>query len=577
MMRMSGCSPAGARRRPVTEGALLRAAAYALAACWGLGAAVAAFASEPERAAPPEVRLAEALLATVAPGTRLALRPFDPRETGLPRALGGSLYESVLGAVLRSARAREVTVLPRERLREVYGTLEEFDQGDVESMLRNARADVEVICKASPAPEGVTLSCGAVDLEGVVTVGLAAARFPLERYAAPLALELAVAGIAARLVDGAPATGPVERVMLVDASTGGRSDLGAFIGRRLEGALDRQMRERARREENAARAATMLGTAPAPSADTPRYRLRGRLWRLDDERFRVDVRLLRHRGGSIGVDGADVAVSSLPPRLVEGSAAGSGQGRTAAGRMFEAVAEAVVSERLDRASALRAARNLARARVVAQALGLPSPSVREVTTEADAVNAFTGFLDAGLPVDERFRDAPPQGEPGGGDRVAVRLAARVIPIGGLIRPVVNAYLERTVYRAMEPIRMEIRSEETVHLGVFAWGADSRVVRLYPRGEARLVARAEETLFLPPPGEVIRSAPLPAPGNREDHEALVVVASPNPIDFTALAATAGASLSGTMESSVDGSRFLAALAAHDPTRMAVIWLPYQVHE
>ena len=137
MMRMTGCSPAGARRRPVTEGALLRAAAYALAACWWLGAAVAAFASGPERAAPPEVRLAEALLATVAPGTRLALRP----------------------------------------------------------------------------------------------------------------------------VDGAPATGPVEGAMLVDASTGRRSDLGAFLCRRLEGALDRRMRERGRREDHEALVVT---ASPSP-------------------------------------------------------------------------------------------------------------------------------------------------------------------------------------------------------------------------------------------------------------------------------------------------------------------------
>ena len=57
-----------------------------------------------------------------------------------------------------------MTVLARERLHEVYGSLEEFYQGDIKSMLQAAQADVEIICKASPVAEGVTLACGAVDL-----------------------------------------------------------------------------------------------------------------------------------------------------------------------------------------------------------------------------------------------------------------------------------------------------------------------------------------------------------------------------------------------------------------------------
>ena len=88
----------------------------------------------------------------------------------------------------------------------------------------------------------------------------------------------------------------------------------------------------------------------------------------------------------------------------------------------------------------------------------------------------------------------------------------------------------------------------------------------------------ETLVLPRRGEGrILSAPLPVPGNREDHEAFVVVASPSPINFAAMARAAGASLSDTMNQSVEGSHFLAALAGQDPSRMAVIWLPYQVHD
>ena len=445
----------------------------------------------PESTVSPAAQLAAGLLDTIPPGARLALRPLDPRETGLPREIGARLYEAVLNAVVRASARRDVTVLARERLHEVYGTLEEFYQGNVESMLRAARADVEIICKASPVADGVTLSCGAVDLEGTDTVAHAMALFPpLERAGAPYGL--AVADIARRLVDGARAVGPVERVMLMDVSLGARGDLGAYLGRRLEGEVFRLMEERARREGNEARVAAVVGTAPDASGEVPRYRLAGELWRLDEDLVRVEMRL-KHRGRTLLAAGADIAFASLPSHLAAGAGSRGGAG---AGRIYEAVAEAVVSERLDRKSALRAAHNLARARVVAQALDLPPPGVTEVTAEEDAVALFAGFLDAGLPVEEGFREVRPQGDADGEERIAVRLTARVVPVGSVVRPVVAARLEHTVYRAMEPMRIEIRSEERAHLGVFAWGADDMVVRLYPRGAYRLEIGPGEALDIP---------------------------------------------------------------------------------
>ena len=563
-------SPASEVPVPRPDSAPAKRTAAAPAPALTSSAPAVAAPPAPESTVSPAARLASGLLDTIPPGARLALRPLDPRETGLPRAVGARLYESVLNAVVRGAAGRGILVLARERLHEVYGTLEEFYQGDVGSMLRAAQADIEIICKASPVAEGVTLSCGAVDLEETVTVAHAMALFPLERTATPYSL--AVAEIARRFVDGAPAVGPVERVMLMDVSIGARGALGAYLGRRLEGEVVQRMEERARREGNEARVAAVLGTAPDASEEVPRYRLAGDLWRLDEERVRVEMRL-RHRGRTLLAAGADIAVSSIPRDIVHGTG-----GRASAGRVYEAVAEAVVSGRLDRTSALRAARNLARARVVAQALGWPPPGVTEVTSEEDAVAAFTGFLDAGLPVDEEFRKVRPEGDTGGEERVAVRLAARVVPVGSLLRPAVHARLGHAVYRAMEPMRLEIRSEEAAHLGVFAWGADDRVVRLYPRNASRLAIGPGETLDLPRRGEGrILSAPLPISGNREDHEAFLVVASPRPIDFGALARMAGASIADTMNASVEGPAFLAALAEQEPARMAVIWLPYQVHE
>ena len=565
------------RGRPPTlrtsSGTLAAVAAFAWAASGAFLLPAPATAADDALVPPPEVQIARTLLETIPGGSRIALRPLDPRDTGLPRAVGEGLYESLLNAIVGRAGGA-FTVLARDRLHEVYASLDEFDQGGMEDLLQAAQADIEIICKASPVAEGVALSCGAVDLIDAVTVAHAAARFTLESPVAPL--EIAVAEIAGRLVERAPDAGPVERLVLLESATGAQSDLGAYLAQHLEGELTRRMAERARREGNEARVAAVLHSGTEESTEAPRYRLKGVIWRLDDRRIRLEARL--HLGArGLAAAAADIALASLPSGLAAGAGAGSGA-HLGAGATFEATAEAVISSRLDRDAALRAARNLTRARVVAQALELPPPRVTEVRTEEDAVAAFEGFLDAGLPVDERFREVRMVG--GARDteeRIAVHLVARVVPVGTLVRPAMSARLGRNVYRAMEPITIEIRSEETVHVGVFAWGADNRVVRLYPRGRARLAARAGETVVLPRPGEGrILSAPMPGSGNREDHEAFVVVAAPKPLDFAVLAPEAGASLSETLDRADDGSRFFAALAAQDPARMAVIWLPYQVH-
>ena len=540
----------------------------------------------PELIAPPAMRLAVGLLDTIPPGTRLALRPLAPHETGLRKEVGRRLYESILNAVFQLSRAGGVVVLPRESLGKIYESLDEFGQGNVESMLREAQADIEVKCEVFSVAEGVELSCGAWDLKELFFHARAMERFPLERRVARL--EIVVAEIARRFAEEAPAVGELRQVMIMDASLGARGDLGTLLGELLEGELIQRMSERAESEEEKRRVAEALGTEPEPPVEALSYRLDGTILRLDDERIRLEARLKhcgrvpvaagadaacpRHRGRALVAAGVDIAVSSLPAHLASGVGGGAGPGGT-----YEAVAEAVVSERLDRESALRAARNLARARVVAQALGLPPPGVTEVKSEGDAIAAFVGFLDQGLPVDERFGEALPEGDAGPEERVAVRLTARVVPVGSVVRPEVRARLEHSVYRAMEPMRIEVRSEERAYLGVFAWGADDKVVRLYPRGAYRIVIGPGETLDIPRRGEgQILSAPLPVPGNREDHEAFVVVASPNPIDF-GLARVVGGTVADTMSAAEDGSIFLARLAEQDPARLRIIWLPYQVHE
>lgn len=67
---------------------------------------------------------------------------------------------------------------------------------------------------------------------------------------------------------------------------------------------------------------------------------------------------------------------------------------------------------------------------------------------------------------------------------------------------------------------------------------------------------------------IRSEPLRVEGSLDDHEALIVVASTESVDHGALALGAEATLTETMERSLEGGDSLAALATAGPSRMSV---------
>ena len=517
---------------------------------------------------PPEIALAERLLADIPNGAKVALQPLDQRYAGLEPAVGDPLYERLLLA-LADAAEDGVTLLARERLRAVYNSLEEFYQGDIESLLRNAQADIEVICKPTSNATGIILSCSAVRLVNAVTLATAAAHFPISRSAAHF--DVAIDAIATRLAQGVP-PGTVTLVPLLD--TGVETALTRRIGERLEDKIATQMAKRLGSRAAEAAANEALSSDRASRADVPRYRLRGGLRRLDDKRFRVDARLLMGERKLIA-DGSDVAIASVPAELVASLTRSDGAPEPT--KRYEAVAEAVVSDRLAAASARRAARNLARARVIAQALGLDAPAVDEVRTEADAVAALGEYLGKGLPVDEQFHDFRDLAVDDG-SRIGVRLSAKVVPVGVVSRPALTATLPKTVFKAMEPITIELRSEAKAYVGVFAWGADNRVVRLYPTDAQRqLTMDAGEVLVLPAPGEGrIRSEPLRVEGNLEDHEALIVVAAAESVDYGGLAPQAGATLTETMELALDGGRFLAMLATVGPSRASVAVLGYQVH-
>ena len=241
-------------------------------------------------------------------------------------------------------------------------------------------------------------------------------------------------------------------------------------------------------------------------------------------------------------------------------------------KRFQAKARAAVSGELDRAGATRAMRNLARARVVARALGLPPPSIDVVRSEADGVRALSGTLDRGIPADERFSGPWPDGSGG----LEAELEARVVRVGDEGRPKVEASLDGNEFHAKKHIRITLSAEEAVHAAVFAWGADNQVVRLYPNPKVPdLALEAGSRVTLPRAGEgYIRSAPMP--GNAEDHEAFIVLAGGGRPAFDRLAGLVGETVEETMQAgNVSGAAFFDALARLDTSRLALIVLPYRV--
>ena len=136
--------------------------------------------------------------------------------------MGDPLYERLLLA-LTNAAEDGVTLLARERLRAIYNSLEEFYQG--ESLLRNAQADIEIICKPTSNATAIILSCSAVRLMNAVTLATAAAHFPTARRAAHF--DVANDAIASRLAQGAP-PGTVTLVPLLETT------LTRCIGERFE-------------------------------------------------------------------------------------------------------------------------------------------------------------------------------------------------------------------------------------------------------------------------------------------------------------------------------------------------------
>ena len=228
----------------------------------------------------------------------------------------------------------------------------------------------------------------------------------------------------------------------------------------------------------------------------------------------------------------------------------------------------------DEASAVRAARALARARVVAQAQGRPlasAPSaVRDVAQATWAVQALAG----GITTDERWGRVEKLEQ-----SVRVSLDAQVVSLDRGAALDLKASLPVSMLRAGTPFTLQITTAEAASVAVFGWIADDTVVRLYPYGRQRdLRTAAREPLVLPRQNEPPFMSE-PRPGVEADFEALVVIASKAPLAYDRLAREVGATVEETMANArpvQDFLRELATLAARPDAAVALKVVPYTVY-
>ncbi len=508
-------------------------------------------------------RLAAALLASVPRGKALAVRPFTEAETGLPQDVADQLYDKLLNSLFAASRGRH-ELREREDLKALFSSAAEFSDAKIKELLEAARADVDVLCDVTPNLHGVQLSCSATDILEATIVGRGDALVQVQAAnVQPFAP--ALIGLATDMWPYITDMGSISSEGIRDQQTGALTTLGAHVADRLIVQFNARFAEAELKRKRDRDFQEAIAPGDETEAALRDYRLSGVIWTLDKDLIEITAKV-KWQNRVVATRSARVALATVPKSLRAGTSAN--------GEFFEAIGEAVISARLDREAAARAARNLARARVIAQAIGVSGPTATEVTDEADAATLIQ-FLSYGIPKNERSTPMPTGGAR---NRIAVSLRAQVVPVGSSAAPAISASLNKPVYRAMEPISIEVSSPVTAHLGIFAWGADNMVVRVYPNAAIPdVVIEPDRTVVFPLPGEqvTIRSAPVPVAGNREDHEAFIVVASAAPINFRSMAEAAGGSLDETMQFAVPAPQFLSALGRSDLTKTRVLFLPYQV--
>jgi len=503
---------------------------------------------------------AERLWNPLPPGARLAVRPLNADESGLPDALLRELEQAFATALLATAPPGGA-VASRRDLGAAWEEAESFHGTSGARLLADAAVDAVVVPSALERRTGVALSAVLLAVSDGA-VGAILATMPLTDLAVEVArfdvvsVDTGARHLGVALAEGLrAATDPQAAVAVRVVQTGQRSPVADWLAGMVSEHLGRRLAEP---PLFVARPLRRMGEQA--SRDTVRLELE--IW---DQGDRVDV----HASATMATGGAAaatvrVAASSVPaafrPLTRDGGRVGRG--------LHQAVGTFTPMAPLDRREVLFAARVLARAALIDDATG-DGAGRRDGGRGRDVVTALPRLARA-IPHDEIWRDGPSRH-----DGAEQHLRARVRPVGGGAAPRLEAAVDRVLYRPSDPLaaRVLVRGGRA-YVAAYVLQADDTVVRIAPAGDAARRLEPETRIALPGPRDPAVSA-APMSGSEETVEALIVVASAVPFDAAALAPSVRASPDASLAAAVETSGFLDALADLDLARVSLSVLPYRV--
>ena len=506
-------------------------------------------------------RLAGQILKGIRAPSRLAVRPLAKGRGGLPAGIADQLDGEVLAALRRRA-PRGVTLVTRADLAAAWEEAIEFADRNVQELLREARADVLVTGEVRALRSGLELAYRGISLKDGRVGRVVSAPRPIVLDVPGLDLiDLifrqtiwrAAEDLALAAASRVEARGAGDTMDVVEAGGGGgftehvrglaRARMQALLGRR-----------------------SAMATVPLNAAPAGRPVLHLSLEILDQG----DAASITLKLTGAGVSESRLArlnMDLIPRHFLPLTRGG---GKVGSG-MFQARGGAWKSEIRSDRQARAAARALARARVVASALGLAMPHSTGVGTPDEMV-ALRRMMERGIPHDEVWvsRMAGADGD------VEVELRALVRSIGGPASPSVGIAFAGADMVAGETLKLLISAKRRVaHVAVFSWDATDGVHRLYPAGRTKALRIERGATLVIPPARGPEYGVAPLRGQKVSAESLIILGSAVPFETAGLATVPGDAGRARAIQSWPVSKFFDVLARLDLEVMSLRILDYRV--
>ena len=107
-------------------------------------------------------KIASELLQSLNTRSKIAIRPFYKKETGLSESLNSSLINAIVSSLQRKSNYK-INLITRDKLKKVWQEVDEFKSTDFDKLVREAGADVLIIGDVRTRKQGLEVSFRAYD------------------------------------------------------------------------------------------------------------------------------------------------------------------------------------------------------------------------------------------------------------------------------------------------------------------------------------------------------------------------------------------------------------------------------